>query len=259
MSSSLVVTDEDRVRVLRLNRPDRLNALDPELRRLLVEALKDAGTDDGVRTVLITGTGERGFCAGQDLNESMALDEDSSAQWMASWKDYFQTFLRFPKPLVAAVNGVAAGAGLDLVMFGDIRLAVPTARFIMAEIDIGLPALFGSYCLAQDVLWSRAVDIVLGGRAIEAEEARRMGLIHEIAEGAVLASRSREVAQELAAKAPHAMRLNIQRLRHMRLGEMERDGVFEALVAYQREAIASGEPQKVMAEFFAKRAARRKG
>ena len=106
MSSSLVVTDEDRVRVLRLNRPDRLNALDPELRRLLVEALKDAGTDDGVRTVLITGTGERGFCAGQDLNESMALDEDSSAQWMASWKDYFQTFLRFPKPLVAAVNGV---------------------------------------------------------------------------------------------------------------------------------------------------------
>jgi enoyl-CoA hydratase/carnithine racemase len=144
-------------------------------------------------------------------------------------------------------------------MFGDIRLAVPTARFIMAEIDIGLPALFGSYCLAQDVLWSRAVDIVLGGRAIEAEEARRMGLIHEIAEGAVLASRSREVAQELAAKAPHAMRLNIQRLRHMRLGEMERDGVFEALVAYQREAIASGEPQKVMAEFFAKRAARRKG
>ena len=139
----------------------------------------------------------------------------------------------------------------------DIRLAVPGARLIMLEINIGLPCMLGSFLLAQELFWSRAKEMVLSGRDIEAREAKHMGIVHDIVEPDKLAARGLALARELAAKPPHAMRLNIQRFRHMRRQAIEYNNVFEALETYQGEAIASGEPQRVMAEFLAKRAARK--
>jgi enoyl-CoA hydratase/carnithine racemase len=252
-----MVSDEGPVRILTLNRPRQLNALSAELRHSIVKALNQAKDDDTVRAVMITGAGDRGFCSGQDLNESAELDASQGDEWQGGWKDYLHGFLQFPKPLVAAVNGVAAGGGFVTALLCDIRLAVPGARLIMLEINIGLPCLLGSFLLAQEMFWSRAKETVLSGREIEAGEAKRMGIVHDVVEPDELTTRGLALARQLAAKPPHAMRLNIQRFRYMRRRAMEENQVFEALEAYQGEAIASGEPQRVMAEFLAQRAARR--
>ena len=256
MSTSLMVSNEGPVRILTLNRPRQLNTLDGELRRAIVGALGEAKDDDAVGAVMITGAGDRGFCFGQDLNESVELETSEGRDWQGGRKEYLLGFLHFPKPLVAAINGVAAGGGFVTALLCDIRLAVPGARLIMSEIDVGLPSLLGSFLLAQEMFWSRATEIVLGGRAIEAGEAKRMGIVHAIVEPDRLAARGLALARELAAKPPNAMRLNIQRFRHLRRRAIEENEVFEALEAYQGEAIRSGEPQRVMAEFLAKRAAR---
>jgi enoyl-CoA hydratase len=257
MSTSLMVSDEGPVRILTLNRPRQLNALSGELRHSIVRALCQAKNDDAVRAVVITGAGDRGFCSGQDLTESVEIEPSDGREWQGTWKEYLLGFLHFPKPLVAAINGVAAGGGLVTALLCYIRLAVPRARLVMIEINIGLPSLLGSFLLAQELFWSRALEIVLGGRDIEAREAKHMGMVHDIVEPDELAARSLALARELAAKPPHAMRLNIQRFRHLRRRAMEENKVFEALEAYQDESIASGEPQREMANLLAQRAARK--
>ncbi|MDA0676001.1 MAG: enoyl-CoA hydratase/isomerase family protein [Proteobacteria bacterium] len=253
MSRPLSETDRDGVRMLRLERPERLNALSTALRLALVDAMNRAAEDEAVRAILLTGAGERGFCAGQDIKESSTLQSSDTDEWMETWDSFFQAFLTFPKPIVSAVNGVAAGGGLDLALFGDVRVAVTDARFIMAEIDIGLPVICGSFLLAQDVFWSRALGIVLTGQTIPAAEALRIGMIHEVVQHERLLPRAFERAGELAAKPPVALRLTIQRLRQMRLNALNAHGVFKAMPRYHGEAIASGEPQRVMEKFLARK------
>jgi enoyl-CoA hydratase len=253
MSRPLSETDRDGVRMVRLERPERLNALSTALRLALVDAMSRAAKDDTVRAVLLTGAGDRGFCAGQDIKESSTLQSSDTGEWMETWDSFFQGFLTFPKPIVSAVNGVAAGGGLDLALFGDVRVAVTDARFIMAEIDIGLPVICGSFLLAQDVFWSRALGIVLTGQTVSAAEALRIGMVHEVVERAHLLPRAFERAGELAAKPPVAMRLTVQRLRQMRLDALNAHDVFQAMPRYHGEAIASGEPQRVMEKFLTRK------
>jgi enoyl-CoA hydratase/carnithine racemase len=257
MGSSLLVVDKGAVRVLTLNRPARLNALDAGLREKLIDALAGAADDGAVRAVMITGAGDRAFCAGQDLNESSAIDGADEGDWIGTWRRMFMAFLTHPKPIVAAVNGVAAGGGLEIAMFSDIRIAVPAARFIMAEINIGLPTLIGSYFLNVHLHESRMREIVLSGRTIGAEEAHEIGLVHRLAGPDTICDEALAFARDIAAKPPRAMALNIRRFRQGMLEAVERDGVFEALIRYQGEAMASGEPQHVMAEFLAGRARRK--
>ena len=257
MCSSLLIGDEGAVRLFTLNRPERLNALDAELRATLIEALSEAASDDSVRCVMITGAGERAFCAGQDLNESSAIDGADEGDWIGTWHRMFRAFIGHPKPIVAAVNGVAAGGGLEIAMFSDIRIAVPAARFIMAEINIGLPTLIGSYFLNVHLHESRMREIVLSGRTIGAEEAHEIGLVHRLAGPETIRDEALAFARDIAAKPPRAMALNIRRFRQGMLEAVERDGLFEALIRYQGEAMASGEPQRVMADFLAGRARRK--
>ncbi|MDX1431037.1 MAG: enoyl-CoA hydratase/isomerase family protein [Gammaproteobacteria bacterium] len=257
MTDSLIVEVSAGIAACTLNRPARLNALDRELRDAIIAALARAAEDPAVRVVTFTGAGERAFCAGQDLNESATLGDAGEGDWIGSWRRFFAAFLDFPKPMIASLNGVTAGGGLEIAMMCDIRLAVPEARLIVAEIDVGLPTILGGHWLAALVFDSRALEMVLTGRSVMADEARNIGLVHEVVPGAELAARTRALAAGLAAKPSRAMALNVRRFRELRRAAMERDGVYEALVEYQREAVASGEPGRVMQEFLAARARRR--
>ncbi|MBM3570998.1 MAG: enoyl-CoA hydratase/isomerase family protein [Alphaproteobacteria bacterium] len=242
------------VRVLTLTRPERLNAIDMGARRQIVELLKSAGKDDAIRAVVLTGAGDRAFCAGQDLNESAALKPKDGPAWMATWRAYFAALSSFNKPLVAAINGVAAGGGFETALLCHVRLAQPAARLIMAEVDIGLPAIVGGFLLQAHLGVSRATEITLTGRTIHAEEARHMGLLSDIVPAADLRARAIEFGRALAAKPPNAMRLNLERF-----NALLRPGLAEAArasVRFQSEAVATGEPQKVMAEFLARRRAK---
>jgi enoyl-CoA hydratase/carnithine racemase len=251
--SALVATTEGAVRTLRLNRPEHLNALDAGLRGAVGEALGAAAADQAVRVVIITGTGDRAFCAGQDLDESGALGGGEGGGWIATWAEYFAAFLDFPKPLVGAANGVAAGAGFETLMFCDIRVSVGPNRFIMSEVDVGLPTLIGSAMLDLHLGRARMSDLVLSGRAASAEEMRDGGFIHHLAAAPELAERTRAVAAELAAKPAVAMRLDVGRFRALLRERFRREATIEAMTRYQVEAIASGQPQRAMAEFLARR------
>ena len=256
-SGSLLTELSDGIVGLTLNRPARLNALDRALRDAIIAALANAANDPSVRVVTFTGAGARAFCAGQDLNESAGLGDAAEGDWIGSWGNFFDAFLNFPKPLVASLNGVTAGGGLEIAMMCDIRIAVPEAKLIVAEIDVGLPTILGSHWLSALVFDAHAWEMVLTGRSVSADEARAIGLVHEVVSAAELASRTRSMAMALAAKPPRAMALDVRRFRELRRRAMTHDRLHEALVEYQREAVASGEPGRVMKEFLAARARRR--
>jgi enoyl-CoA hydratase/carnithine racemase len=247
------VQAEDAVLTLRLNRPEKLNALDAALRCAVVEALDAAARNDGVRVVVLTGSGGRAFCAGQDLGESAGLGPGAGPEWMAGWRSYFDAFARFPKPVVAAINGVAAGAGLQTALLADIRIAVPLARLLMAEVNVGLPAVVGGHLLATHLGLSRAVELVLTGRDVFAEEAAGWGLVHEVAAPEALAARAGAVAQALAAKPPTALRLTMAHLRAGRRAGL--DDAEAAAARYQSLAIETGAPQAAMERFLGRRRA----
>jgi len=250
-NNMLLATRHDEVLTVMLNRPERLNALDSELRTALCDQLNETAEDRRVRAIVITGAGDRAFCAGQDITESAALPADAGPEWMAGWRRYFDVVSNCPIPIVAAINGVAAGAGLQTALMADLRIAVPRARLLMAEINVGLPAIVGAYLLSIHLGLSRAVDLVLSGRTVLAEQAHQWGLVHELAEPELLATRADAIARSLAGKPPNAMRLTLGNLRNaLRQGLAEAEAAAER---YQSEAIATGSPQKAMERFLARR------
>jgi enoyl-CoA hydratase/carnithine racemase len=245
---------EEAVLTVQLNRPERLNALDAPLRRAVGDLLDQAARDEAVRVVVLTGSGDRAFCAGQDLGESAGLAEGAGPEWMASWRAYFHAFAHFPKPIVAAINGVAAGAGLQTALLADMRIAVSEARLLMAEVNVGLPAIVGGHLLGVHLGLSRAIDLVLTGREVRAGEAAEWGLIHEVVPSEALAERTAATARALAQKPPTALRLTMA---HLRAGQ--RHGLLEAEAAaerYQSAAIATGAPQAEMGRFLSRRTGR---
>jgi len=257
MADCLLLHRQEGVTTLTLNRPARLNALDQALRDAIADALGEAASDAGTRAVVITGAGQRAFCAGQDLAESGDVAPREARAWIESWDRMFQAFLDLPVPAIAALNGVTAGGGFELAMHCDLRVASEAARLLMAEIDVGLPALTGSDWLAAHVFASRMLEIVLTGRPVCADEAARMGLVNRVAAAGDLQAVSKEMARALAAKPPLAMRANVRRLRAMRAAQIQRTDLMARMRSYQAEAMAAGEPQRLMQAFLADRARRR--
>lgn len=252
--ADLEIETLDMVLRLTLNRQPSLNALTTRFRSDIAAALNAAAKDRSVRCVLLTGAGDRAFCAGQDLNESRSLGAEQGPEWMRSWTAYFDAFARFPKPIVCAVNGVAAGAGFETALLADIRLASTNARFLLAEIDIGLPAIFGGYLVNRHLGRSLTTEIVLTGRSMHADEAMKTGLLSRLVNADELPAAAVEMASELSAKPPKACELNITRFRQQTLSDFS--DVRARASALQSEAIASGEPQSMMSAFFANRQSR---
>jgi enoyl-CoA hydratase/carnithine racemase len=174
---------------------------------------------------------------------------------MASWTRYFSALAHSTNPVVMAINGVAAGAGFETALLGDVRIASLNARFLMAEADVGLPAIVGQYLLALHLGRSRATELVLTGRTITAEEARDMGLLRDLVPEADLLEAAVDLARELAAKPAVALRLTLSRF-HEALAAGLTDAEAAASL-YQSEAVASGAPQAALQAFLAARAARR--
>ncbi|WP_448576226.1 enoyl-CoA hydratase/isomerase family protein [Thermomicrobium sp.] len=195
----------DGVLLLRLNRPDKLNAIDAEMLGELCAALEDARVDDAVRVVVLTGN-ERAFSAGADIDgfagvtvEELATSRSDLPQW--------DTIRRFPKPLIAAVSGYVFGGGLELALACDIVVAAQGARFAAPEIKIGLiPGAGGTQLLARRFGKYRAMELVLTGREFSAEEAERWGLVNLIVPAEEYLERALELAQQIAQYPPAAVR-----------------------------------------------------
>ena len=241
----------DDVELVLLDRPDKLNALSVPMRRELVSAIGRAGADAGVRAVVLSGAGERAFCAGQDLEETQGFDADNTEGWVAETRALYDAIRRFEKPLVAAVNGVAVGAGFQTALLCDLRIGHPGVRMGQPEINAGLPSTLGPWVMWPTLGAAKTVELTLTGRMVEAEECLQLGLLNEAVPAEQVLDRAFEIARQLAAKPPVAMSLTKRRFR-----ELTQDSFEDALAAgvrLQREAFATGEPQQTMRAFFEKR------
>jgi 2-(1,2-epoxy-1,2-dihydrophenyl)acetyl-CoA isomerase len=202
MTNSLNVAVGGGIAVLELNRPETMNALDLELKTALLKALRTVAEDELVRVVVLTGTG-RAFSVGQDLRElQSSLDADPIATW-DTVRDHYspiaELIATMPKPVIAAVNGVAAGAGAALTFLCDYRIAAESAGFNLAFAGIGLSADSGTtWSLPRLVGAARAKELLLRPRTIPAAEAERLGLVSEVVPAESLAARARELAEEFA-------------------------------------------------------------
>jgi 2-(1,2-epoxy-1,2-dihydrophenyl)acetyl-CoA isomerase len=196
MSDESIVLFErrDRAGLITLNRPDRLNAWTRDLGALLRERIEQCNADDGIGAIVLTGAG-RGFCSGADLRPEPT---DGSAPPPRE-EEPLPLFLQRSKPIIAAINGAAVGAGLTLPLACDVRIASERARFSMRFVRIGLTPEWGSTTfLPQIVGLGHASELVLTGRIIDATEAERIGLVNRVVPHEELIPRSLELANEIA-------------------------------------------------------------
>jgi 2-(1,2-epoxy-1,2-dihydrophenyl)acetyl-CoA isomerase len=196
--SEVETTRDGAVLTVVLDRPDKLNAFDGAMHKAFAAALKEA-SDPNVRAVVLTGAG-RGFCVGQDLAELREGDRDVAALLRERWNRHALGLRRLEKPVLAAVNGAAAGAGVSLACACDLRIAAEGAVFVPAFVNVGLvPDTGGSWLVPRLVGYARAFDWYCSGRRLAAGEALAWGLVSEVvpADGAL--ARAQERAAELAA------------------------------------------------------------
>ena len=199
---SVLVSLEAGVLTLMLNRPEKLNAFNPEMHQALREGLQRAGDEAAVRAVVLTGAG-RGFCAGQDLSErdasAGAAPIDLSVSLASNYNPLVRRLRELPKPIVCAVNGVAAGAGANIALACDMVLAARSARFVQAFSRIGLvPDSGGTYFLPRLVGTARAMGLALLAENLSAEQAEQWGLIWKAVDDDRLAAEAAALAQRLA-------------------------------------------------------------
>lgn len=215
MEPVLLVERRDGWLKLTLNRPTRLNAFNDDLHHALAEALDQAAADDDVRAVLLTGAG-RGFCAGQDL-AAVPVAADGSPDLGRVVKGFYNPLIRrlcdLPKPVVCAVNGVAAGAGANIAFACDIVLAARSARFIQAFAKIALvPDSGGTWTLPRLVGDARARALMLLGEPLTAEQAEAWGAIWKVYDDDALAETAEALTAHLATQPTHALALTKQAL-----------------------------------------------
>ncbi|RMF77782.1 MAG: enoyl-CoA hydratase [Planctomycetota bacterium] len=205
MASEVLIEQQGPIGVVRLNRPDKLNALNLALMERLVDALEGFDAAPDVRCMLLTGN-ERAFAAGADIAEmaDASMVDMYHRNQFARW----ERIKRVQKPIVAAVSGYALGGGCELVMHCDIVIAAESARFGQPEINIGvMPGAGGTQRTTRSIGKARAMDMVLTGRMLSAQEALVAGLVSRVVPDEHYFSEALNVCRELAAKSPLALRL----------------------------------------------------
>lgn len=196
----------DRIAVLRLNRPEVHNAINAQLQAELRAALERLGQDDGVGAVILTGAGDTAFAAGADIDELQRYDLQTGLA--AEVQRLYDEVEAFGKPTIAAVGGYALGGGCELAMACDIRIVSEDARIGLPETSLSvLPGAGGTQRMARLIGVGRAIELILTGRTMTAEEALRTGWTTDVVPGPGLLARARRTAEQILAKGPLAVRL----------------------------------------------------
>jgi methylglutaconyl-CoA hydratase len=238
-----------------LNRPDKRNALSRRMLNDIGQALDDLHQERSVRAVILTGAGSS-FCAGMDLAEMQAASQqpDAFAQWHADavqYRELIDKMLRFPKPIIAAVNGPAVAGGTGLVLASDIVIASTEAKFGLPEPKRGVVAGMVAPLVVFRLSASHAANLLLTGRLIDSTEAHRIGLAHEVVASELVWARAQEIAGEIADSAPESIQLTKRLLNETigeHLGTLLTVGAADSATARTTEAAREG-----LAAFLEKR------
>ena len=205
----ILTTESQGVATITLNRPDKLNAFIGHMRRDLAEALEHAGSDRNIRVVIITGAG-RAFCAGGDITFMAELmqrrDSEEFARILGAGRRVILAIREMTKPVIASINGPASGAGCNLALACDLRIASNTATFSQSFAKVGLhPDWGGSYFLPRLVTPNKACELFFLGEAIDAAEAARLGIVNQVVAPEALETATLQLAERLLAAPPIAL------------------------------------------------------
>ncbi len=255
MSDPILASTDEGVQTITLNRPDKLNSFNPEMHLLLRAALDEAAANPAIRCVLLTGSG-RGFCAGQDLSEREMKESDTPRDLGATIEKYYNPLVMFmqalPKPIVCAVNGVAAGAGANIALACDIVLAARSAAFLQAFAKIGLvPDSGGTYFLPRLVGTGRAMALAMLADKLPAAEAERMGLIWKAFDDDKLMPEATAICRHLATQPTRALGLMKQAI--YAAGGNSLSAQLDLERDLQRKAGGSADYREGVSAFLAKR------
>jgi 2-(1,2-epoxy-1,2-dihydrophenyl)acetyl-CoA isomerase len=250
--SSLLFHIKNNIAFITLNRPEKLNAFNREMALLLQEKLDECASLHEVRAVHLTGAG-KGFCAGQDLAEITAPGNQGLERLLAEQYNPLVTRIRnLPKPVVAAVNGVAAGAGANIALCCDIVVAAQSASFVQAFSKIGLiPDSGGTWFLPRLVGWQKATALAMLGEKISAAEAERMGMIYKVYEDADLGNASTGLAAKLAQLPTRALALTKHALNYSSTNTLEAQLLLEDEL--QQKAAGTADYREGVQAFLEKR------
>ena len=247
----ILLAQRGAVGLLTLNKPAKLNAWDKEMRDDIVAALRAWDGDAGVGAIVMTGAGERAFSAGQDFAEAHGFDAERAEAWIREWETFYGTLRRLKKPIVVALNGTAAGSAFQVALLCDIRVGHAGVTMGQPEINAGIASITGPWIMKEALGMSRTVELTLTGRMMAADECERIGLIHYLVPREEVLARALQVASDLAAKAPLAMRLDRAWLAD--LTEAAFRHTIDAAIRAHRESYGSGEPARKMEDFMAVR------
>jgi 2-(1,2-epoxy-1,2-dihydrophenyl)acetyl-CoA isomerase len=257
MSDVLIITDDAHVRTIRLNRPEKKNALSDELAWGIVAAVEEAARDDSVWVIAITGTGDA-FCSGLDLTGTGENASPHTPQTGfiddVGWVGRFALVLRelCDNPIVGGLNGVAAGAGLSLAMACDIRIGAERMRLIAGYPRIGASPDGGlTWTLPQAIGYEQAARFLLENRTVDADEALRLGFVGEVVADAAFDARLAEYCAFLAERSPIASRLTKRGITRATRIDLEDQVRFE--LANIRRAFATKDAEEARKAFFEKR------
>lgn len=207
MYQTLLTSLEDGILTITINRPDKLNALNKDVIKELSQAVDEAVVNADVKTILLTGAGEKAFVAGADISEFVSLDANGGAALAQLGQDsVFNKIENCPKPVVAAINGFALGGGCELAMSCHFRTASENARFGQPEVNLGLiPGYGGTQRMTQLVGKGKTMELMMTADMIGADEAKALGLVNHVFPLADLIAKTREILQKIQTKAPIAI------------------------------------------------------
>jgi enoyl-CoA hydratase len=206
MYQTLLSNLEDGILTITINRPDKLNALNREVFNDLDKFADELRNNPEIRSAIITGAGSKAFVAGADITEFDGLDKNRAMSLAKRGQDVFLKIENSPRPVVAAVNGFALGGGCELAMCCHFRIAATNAQFGQPEVNLGLlPGYGGTQRLTQLVGKGRAIELLISGMMIGAEEALRLGLVNYVVPGEELLARARSILTNINSKAPLAI------------------------------------------------------
>ncbi|MEW6186073.1 MAG: enoyl-CoA hydratase/isomerase family protein [Thermodesulfobacteriota bacterium] len=205
---TLILEKKDRTALVTLNRPEVMNIHNMAMRDDLFEVLKAVREDDEIRVVLIRGAGDKAFCAGADLKEFLTSPPPTTAREVRFDADLWQLFTTMPQPLIAAVHGYCLGSGIEIALCCDLVFASEEARFGLPEVGLGIiPAAGGTQTVPRTVGQGPALEMMLTNRWIDAQEAKRIGLVNRVVDSSRLFQEAEETASLIAAHDPQAVRL----------------------------------------------------
>src|SRR5215213_7413086 len=208
-ASTIMLGIDGHIDTITLNRPDKLNAIEPTMLAQLEAIAAELERSNDVRVVVLTGAGERAFSVGADINAWSSLQPlNLWRQWIRDGHRVFERLARLRQPLIAALNGYAFGGGLELALAADIRLATTEAEFALPEVKIAtIPGWTGTQRLPALIGMGRAKQLIFSGARIDATTAERWGLINEVVSRAELLGRARSLAEQIAGNAPISVQI----------------------------------------------------